>query len=546
MACRFAAGGKRASKAQLEHKAKAVADGALGSQAEAGTPAATGRLTTLPAGMPVPYGGDRVAYVPQALADAFRPGDRLVVVQETGDLLHIPAGVQALAEAAVGRAHSAFQGMAQVSDAAVTAFFAAFADALADDAVWGKIAQANQTDVEGAQGRGRSTTRLAVTPAMRRDMVAGLRAWRDAPAARGRILERLEHDGWSVEQETAPLGVVGFVFEGRPNVFADATGVLRSGNSVVFRIGSDALGTARAIVEHALDPALAAAGLPPGAAALVGSAEHAAGWAMFSDRRLALAVARGSGPAVAQLGAIARQAGTPVSLHGTGGAWLVADLSADAARFEAAVYHSLDRKVCNTLNVCCIVADRAAELVPVFLKALAAAGDRREGCKLHVVQGAEQLIPAAWREARVTVSRAEGPREEPQVELIAEAELGREWEWEATPEVSLAIVGDLDQAVALFNRLSPRFSASLIARDLAVQDRFHAALDAPFTGDGFTRWVDGQYALSRPELGLSNWEHGRLFARGGVLAGDGVFTVRARARQSDPQLDRDPETAKRV
>ena len=57
-------------------------------------------------------------------------------------------------------------------------------------------------------------------------------------------------------------------------------------------------------------------------------------------------------------------------------------------------------------------------------------------------------------------------------------------------------------------------------------------------GDGFTRWVDGQYALSRPELGLSNWQHGRLFARGGVLSGDGVFTVRARMRQSDVRLRR--------
>ena len=51
-------------------------------------------------------------------------------------------------------------------------------------------------------------------------------------------------------------------------------------------------------------------------------------------------------------------------------------------------------------------------------------------------------------------------------------------------------------------------------------------------------------AEDRPELGLSNWEHGRLFARGGVLSGDGVFTVRARVRQSDPNLDRNPATAK--
>ena len=259
---------------------------------------------------------------------------------------------------------------------------------------------------------------------------------------------------------------------------------------------------------------------------------------MFADPRLALAVARGSGPAVAQLGAIARAAGTPVSLHGTGGAWIVADRSADADRFFAAVYHSLDRKVCNTLNTCCIVRARADELVPVFLQALQRAGERRRGWKLHVAQADLDRIPAALRDARGEVVRAEGPREEPLVEPLADAELGREWEWEETPEVSLRIVESAAEAAALFNAHSPRFDVSLIAEDAAAQGRFYAAVDAPFVGDGFTRWVDGQYALDRPELGLSNWEHGRLFARGGVLAGDGVFTVRTRVRQADPHLDR--------
>lgn len=503
-------------------------------------------LTALTPGMAVPYGGDRVARVSDALAAAFRPGDRLLVVQETGDLLHVPGAVQALAGSAVARAADAFHAMAAVDDRAITAFFDAFARRLADDAIWVEVARANAADVEAARARGRSTTRLVASDGMRRDMVEGLRAWRDAPAARGRSLETLRHEGWTVEQVTAPLGVVGFVFEGRPNVFADATGVLRTGNTVVFRIGSDALGTARAIMAHALDPALAEAGLPAGAASLVDSPAHAAGWAMFSDRRLALAVARGSGAAVAQLGAIARQAGVPVSLHGTGGAWLVADASADAERFAATVYHSLDRKVCNTLNVCCIVRSRAEELVPLFLQSLHAAGERRgHGAKLHVAEGDEAFIPDDWRARRVVVARAEGPREEPLVEPVAESGLAVEWEWEETPEVSLKIVDDLDHAAALFNRWSPQFTASLIAEDAAAQARFFDAVNAPFVGDGFTRWVDGQYALSRPELGLSNWEHGRLFARGGVLAGDGVFTVRTRVRQADVELDRNPDTARR-
>ena len=207
-------------------------------------------------------------------------------------------------------------------------------------------------------------------------------------------------------------------------------------------------------------------------------------------------------------------------------------------RFFAAVYHSLDRKVCNTLNTCCIVRARADELVPVFLAALQAAGERRRGWKLHVAESDLAALPDAVRQARGEVVRASGVAVEPLVEPLPDAELGREWEWEETPEVSLKLVADAAEAAALFNRFSPRFDVSLIAQDARAHDRFYEAVDAPFVGDGFTRWVDGQYALNRPELGLSNWENGRLFARGGVLAGDGVFTVRVRVRQADPHLDR--------
>ena len=499
----------------------------------------TGVLEKLEPGMLIPFGGDRVAVVSAELAARFQPGDRLIVIQASGELLHVPKAQAQIASGAVGRAHAAFKRMGSVPDEQITRFFELFAARLEQDDAWAPIAAANADDIARAQARGRSTTRLVASDAMRRDMIAGLRTWRDAPAARGRLVERIEHSGWSVEQLVAPLGVIAFVFEGRPNVFADAAGVLRGGNTVVFRIGGDALGTARAMVEHALDPALEAAGLPDGAAALVESAEHASAWAMFADPRLALAVARGSGRAVAQLGAVARQAGAPVSLHGTGGAWLAADASADAGRFAEAVYHSLDRKVCNTLNVCCIPRGRAGELVPAFLDALTRAGRRRGGaCKLHLVEGDEGCVPRDWLERRVPVRRAEGEREEAQVERLALDQLGREWEWEETPEVTLKLVEDLAEAVELFNRFSPRLAASVIAEDAAARDRFYETVDAPFVGDGFTRWVDGQYALNRPELGLSNWENGRLFARSGVLAGDSVFTVRTRMTQGDTGLDR--------
>ena len=480
----------------------------------------TGQLAILTPGQLVPFGGDRVAVVSDALAASFRAGDRLVVVQDTGDLLHIPAAEHARVHEAVTTALDAFHALADVRDEQISGFFEAFANRLADDAVFGSIAVANDADVAAAAARGRSTARLVLSPKMRADMVSGLRVWQYADARRDVQLDEVRHDEWTVETRRAPLGVVGFVFEGRPNVFADATGVLRTGNTVVFRIGSDALGPARAIMSAAVVPALAAAGLPVSAVRLIDAAAHAAGWALFADPRLALAVARGSGRTVAQLGAVARQHGVPASLHGTGGAWMVVAADADADQLALAVRHSLDRKVCNTLHVGCLVRDGAERLAPRVLAAGRAAA---------LARGARLVVHATPSAAALAGSDAI-----PQ----AEVDLGTEWEWEHDPELTLVVVDDVSHGVALFNRYSPRFAASLISDDEAAHARFYATIDAPFVGNGFTRWVDGQFAFDRPELGLSNWQTGRLLGRGGVLSGDSVHTVRTRARVRDHGLHR--------
>ncbi len=496
-------------------------------------------LTSLTAGTPLVFGGDQVTYVSEELAAAFRPGDAIVVLQDRGDVLHVPSADRSAAARAVDAATDAFGAMGQVTDRDLERFFEAFARRLEDDRSFAPIAAANAEDVERARGRGRSITRLILSERMRADMVAGLRTWADRPSSRGQVVQQLEHDGWRLERFRDRLGVVAFVFEGRPNVFADACGVLRGGNTVVFRIGSDALGTARAIVEHALDPALEEAGLPAGAASLVDAPSHAAGWALFGDTRLALAVARGSGAAVSQLGAVAQQVGNPVSLHGTGGAWMVAAASADADRFAAAVRHSLDRKVCNTLNTCCIVRERLEDLLPVFLAALQAAADARgANPKLHVRDVDRAQLPADWFDDVVPIARADGLSDEPRAEPIETAGLGIEWEWEDSPEVTLAIVDDVDAAVDLFNRYSPHFVLSLLSEDPPERSRVEGSVDAPFVGDGFTRWVDGQYALGTPELGLSNWQLGRLLGRSGILSGDGIHTERIRAIQHDPDVHR--------
>lgn len=495
-------------------------------------------LTNLTPGMALVYGGDRVVEVDEALADAFEAGDRLVVVQGTGDLLHIGRDQWALASRAIDSAIAAFEAMSSVGEDQVSDFFARFAARLGDDEVFGSIADANEADVRSARKRGRSVTRLELSAGMRAGMIDALETWARLDGGRGRVEEEIAHPGWTLQQVRSGLGVVGFVFEGRPNVFADATGVLVTGNTVVFRIGSDALGTARAIMRGAVVPALEASGLPQGAVTLIDSASRAAGWAMFSDSRLGLAVARGSGPAVAQLGAVARQSGIPVSLHGTGGAWLVASDSAKPESLAAAVFNSLDRKVCNTLNTVCVVESRAAELIPVVLDAIHRAGSRAGGTsKLHFTRAARSYVPDEWL-APAEITRAEGPVVENRAELIGDDELGVEWEWENSPEVTLTVTADVDEATRLFNDQSARLVVCLVSDDAGEMEHFFLAVDAPFVGNGFTRWVDGQFALDRPELGLSNWENGRLLGRSGVLSGDSIYTIRTRVTQTDPDLAR--------
>ncbi|MFM9131940.1 MAG: aldehyde dehydrogenase family protein [Actinomycetota bacterium] len=485
--------------------------------------------------------GDRVLVgtslitVDEGFASLLRSGDRVLGIEATGQLRRVPAAVSAVVDDALILATSAFERMSTVDQQSVTLFYRRAAALLADDGVFERVRSANAADVDTARTRGRSTTRLVLSDAMRAGMIEALSMWSDT--AEGETeLSSVSHPGWEVTEHRAPLGVIGFVFEGRPNVFADATGVLRGGNTVVFRIGSDALGTARELMASVVRPALEESGLPAGAVCLLDSAEHAAGWALFADSRLSLAVARGSGPAVAELGSIARQAGTPVSLHGTGGAWMIVGESVDAARLSAVVESSLDRKVCNTLNVICLPSSRAAELVPLVEDAAdRAASVRGVRARIH---SCDSAVPYFRHTGPIEVRRAGGSVTEPRVTTDGRTSLGHEFEWEENPEFRVEIVGSVGEAITLFNAHSPRFIVSCVSTDDTDHDAVWSGCDAPFVGDGFTRWVDGQFALLRPELGLSNWQTGRLFARSAILSGDSGYSVRLRVRQDDPRLHR--------
>ena len=456
------------------------------------------------------------------MVEALTLGSRLLAVNVgdgTSEVLSVAPEESAAADQAVSRAVEAFSAISSVDNAAILKFFELAAGKLRDDAIWQEIEQANAADVERALAKGRSIGRLKVSDKARQAMIDGLVEWHGLGVFRNTVIETVERDGFSIDLIRAPLGVVGFVFEGRPNVVIDACGVLLTGNSVVFRIGSDAIGTARMILAKVVGPALQEAGLPQGAVSLVDHTSHGAGWALFGDNRLGLAVARGSGEAVAMLGAIARQSGVPVSLHGRGGAWMFVGEDAQEDAIARVVVRSLDRKVCNTLNTLCVLRSRLSDTLSALASAAETIVKRHPGGM--IVHAGPETLPLVQSLA-----------DHPGITLkpLGDADLGTEWEWDDQPEFTIEVIDSLVDGYALLNTHSPRFVASLLSDDLAEHERFFNAVECPFVGDDHTRWVDGQFALGKPELGLSNWENGRLLGRSGILAGDSVFAIRMRYR----------------
>ena len=467
----------------------------------------------------------RLVDIGEEISRTFSEGDRLVATPSSG-LLRIPQAEAEVVKSCIDEALISFGALSGVDDEQISQFYAAFARRLLDVDIFNQIRVVNDKDVATADALGRSTTRLLLSDSMKQDMIEALGLWGSMPTSDSPV-DEVVHDGWTIESHSAPLGVIGFVFEGRPNVFADATGVLRSRNVCVFRIGSDAFQTAEAIMRLCVIPSLEESGLPTGCVVLLPSKTHACAWALFSDRRLSLAVARGSGSSVALLGEIAQQHGIPASLHGTGGAWMVVSETEDLERLSRVVQFSLDRKVCNTLNTVVITRDALSNSLQAIIDGVCEAARHR---KAHAVLHVDEQAFDALNSCNVPSICA--------TQMIEHECIGTEWEWENDPEVSIVVADDLVSAVAMYNRYSPSFVLSVMSDDADELEEAWRTSNSPFFGDGMTRWVDGQYALHKPELGLSNWQNGRTFSRGGILSGDSIFTIRYRVRQTDSMINR--------
>jgi len=279
-------------------------------------------------------------------------------------------------------------------------------------------------------------------------------------------------DGLRLIERRRPVGVVGATFEARPNVTVDvASQLVKSRNAGVLRTGSAALRSALALREQVIAPALADAGLDPGAVQLVADPRRESAVALVQHPDLIpLVIVRGSGETTRTLAAEGARHGVRVLAHADGGGVLYVDPAADPALAVDVLLAGLDRLgVCNRVNLL-LVAEGAAE--ELYDELLAAARQR----------GIELSLP---------------PHDHP---------LGHEWALDSGREATLTVsrVTGPAQAAQLANRETSGLAATIVTRDTTAAHEF---LDA-YTGTGAfwnasTRLLDGFKLRRVPETGIN-------------------------------------------
>jgi glutamate-5-semialdehyde dehydrogenase len=318
--------------------------------------------------------------------------------------------VTACGTAAAGGARSIAAAAGEVIDKALRGM----ADLLNERA--GEILAANAADMAAGETAGLGgglLDRLRLDQARIADMAGQIGLLADADFPPEETLVGDLPGGLTLSERRVPVGVIGANFEARPNVTIDvASQLLKSRNAGVLRTGASALGSAAALFDHAIAPALAGAGLDPGALQLVRSADRQAARALVSlPALIPLVILRGSGETTRLLAAEAARHGVRTLAHADGGGVLYLDRAADPALAQQLITASLDRLgVCNRLNLLLICSDAWDELLPLAIGAMATRGVTPSLAPHDKPLGYEWAL-SDGREATVTVSPASGPAE---------------------------------------------------------------------------------------------------------------------------------------
>lgn len=352
------------------------------------------------------------------------------------------------------------------------------------------LLEANRADVERARSRGAARAfldRLTLTETRIEAMAQGLREIAALPDPIGTVVESWRRpNGIEISRVRVPLGVIGFIYESRPNVTADAAGLcVKSGNAVVLRGGSEAI-ESNTMIAAVLAKALEKAGAPADAIQFVDTTDRDAVAVLLGlDRLVDLIIPRGGEEFVRWVGERSR---VPVLKHDKGLVHVFVDASADPAMATQIVLNAKAQRpsVCNALETLLVHGAIAPALLPPLAARLAEAGVELRGCPRTqaLVRAARPAADADW--------------DTEYLDLI----------------LAIRVVDDLDAAIAHIHRHGSGLAEAIVTNDLAHARRFTREVDAAAVlVNASTRLVDGGQFGMGAEMGIST---SRVHARGPV------------------------------
>ena len=354
------------------------------------------------------------------------------------------------------------------------------------------ILAANAKDVERERASGMNSSlldRLTLTPSRIAGIANGARKVASLPNVLGQVkIERRLENGLHLKQVSVPFGVVGMVYEARPNVTVDAAVILlASGNAALLR-GSSSARESKEVLVGIMRDAIEASGFSPDLITLIPSDDRDTVRALLHARgSIDLVIPRGS---AALIRMVVDEAKVPTIETGAGVCHVYFDKSADLAKAIPIIVNAKVQRpsVCNAAETLLIHRDRKDDLLIPSLTAL-----RAEGVEIH---GSQEVIESA-KSAGIEVHRA--------TEESWSTEYG-------TLDINVAIVDDLDAGIAHIEKYGTHHTEAIITEDRDAADRFIALSDsAAIMVNASTRFTDGEEMGFGAEIGISNQ---KLHARG--------------------------------
>jgi glutamate-5-semialdehyde dehydrogenase len=386
------------------------------------------------------------------------------------------------------QARAASRKMAMADTNAKNRALEAIADAIVASGT--SLIAENAKDVAAAKASGldaASIDRLTLTDKTIKGMAEGLRQIAALPDPIGEISDmKYRPTGIQVGKMRVPLGVIGIIYESRPNVTADAAGLcLKSGNAAILRGGSEAIHSNRAIAA-CVQSGLKAAGLPETAVQVVGTTDRAAVGELITMKEYVDVIVPRGGKSLIER--ISNEARVPVIKHLDGICHVYID---DEADLEKAIRIADNAKthrygVCNAMETLLVHANVAAEVLPRL-------------CKIYLDKGVELRGDEAARK------------------LVAQMKAATEEDWRTeylAPILSVRVVNDLDEAIAHINTYSSQHTDSIVTENYTKAMRFLREVDSSSVMvNASTRFADGfEYGLGA-EIGIST---DKIHARGPV------------------------------